>query len=83
MSDTTRRGFVKSSAATAAGMTMIGTIVAEQAETADAATSPNPDGAVVAYLRDAGSGEVSVLVGQREITVHDRQLAARIARAAR
>jgi len=83
MSDTTRRGFVQSSAATAAGMTLLGALVAEQAETAAAATPPAHDGPVVAYLRDAKSGEVSVLVGQREITVHDRKLAARIARAAR
>jgi len=83
MSDTTRRGFVKNSAATAAGMTLIGALVAEQAETADAAAPPAHDGPVVAYLRDARSGEVTVLVNEREITVHDRKLAARIARAAR
>ena len=83
MSDTTRRGFVKNSAATAAGMTLIGALVAEQAETADAANPPAHDGPVVAYLRDAKSGEVTVLVNQREITVKDRKLAARLARAAR
>jgi hypothetical protein len=40
-------------------------------------------GPVVAYVRDAGKGEISVMTGEREVKVHDRKLAARIARAAR
>ena len=32
MSDSTRRGFVKNSAAAAAGMTVVGALVAEQAD---------------------------------------------------
>ena len=48
MSDSTRRGFVKNSAATAAGMTVVGALVAEQADAKAAAKS----GPVVAYIRD-------------------------------
>jgi hypothetical protein len=43
----------------------------------DAATTP-----LVAYVRDAHTGEVSVLVDDREVVVHDKELAARIAQAA-
>jgi hypothetical protein len=79
MSETTRRGFVKNSAAAAAGMTVIGTLVSEEADAKVAKHS----GPVVAYVRNAGTGEISVMAGEREVKVHDRKLAARIARAAR
>jgi hypothetical protein len=84
MSDLTRRGFVKSSAGVAgaaAGMTALGTLVTEQAEAKEGTHGhPHP---VVAYVRDARSGEISVMSGNREVRVRDRKLAARIARAAR
>ena len=80
MSDgTTRRGFVKTSAATAAGMTVVGALVAEQADAKAVAGS----GPVVAYIRDARTGEISVMAGEREVKLHDRKIAARLARAAR
>jgi hypothetical protein len=37
---------------------------------------------VVAYLRDARSGEISLFVGSREITLHDPDIAAKLAAAA-
>jgi anaerobic selenocysteine-containing dehydrogenase len=79
MSDLTRRGFVKNTAATAAGMTAIGALVAEQAE-ADAVAGSEP---VVAYVSDPGKGEIAVMTGDREVTVRDPKLAARIVRASR
>ena len=79
MSDSTRRAFVKNSAAAAAGMTVVGALVAEQADAKVAATS----GPVVAYVRDPRTGEISVMAGERQIRLHDRKLAARLARAAR
>jgi hypothetical protein len=78
MSDSTRRGFVKSSATAAAGMTVVGALVAESADAKAAAKS----GPVVAYIRDPRSGEISVMAGEREVKLHDRKIAARIARAA-
>jgi len=78
MSDSTRRGFVKNSAAAAAGMTVVGALVAEQADAKAAAKS----GPVVAYIRNPRTGEISVMAGEREVKLHDRKIAARIARAA-
>jgi hypothetical protein len=78
MSDSTRRGFVKNSAAAAAGMTVVGALVAEEAD-AKAATKSGP---VVAYIRNPRTGEISVMAGEREVKLHDRKLAARLARAA-
>jgi len=79
MSESTRRGFVKTSAAAAAGMTVIGALAAEEAEAKRAAHS----GPVVAYVRNARTGEIAVMAGQREVTVHNRKLATQITRAAR
>jgi hypothetical protein len=79
MSESTRRAFVKNSAAAAAGMTVVGALVSEQAEAKAAAHS----GPVIAYVRNAGTGEISVMAGERRVKVHDRKLAASIARAAR
>jgi hypothetical protein len=85
MSGSTRRAFVKNSMAAAAGMTAIGALTGE-ATVAAAAAAAEPDahkGSVVAYVRDARTGEVAVMSGDRTVQVRDRQLAARIARAAR
>jgi hypothetical protein len=79
MSDSTRRGFVKNSAAAAAGATVVGAVIAEQADAKAAAGS----GPVVAYIREPHTGEISVMAGERQVKLHDRKIAARIARAAK
>jgi hypothetical protein len=79
MSDSTRRGFVKQSAAAAAGVTAIGALVAEQADAHAAGAS----GPIVAYIREPRTGEISVMAGERQVKLHDRKIAARIARAAK
>ncbi len=45
-------------------------------------TGPTHDGAVTAYIRDHRTGEISVLAGEHEVTLHDRLLAQRLARIA-
>jgi hypothetical protein len=79
MSESTRRGFVKSSAGAAAGMTVIGALVTESAE-AKAVKHSKP---IVAYIHDARTGEISLNTGERTLKLHDRKIAARLARAAR
>ena len=79
MSDSTRRGFVKNSAAAAAGATVVGALMAEQADAKAAAGS----GPIVAYIREPRTGEISVMAGDREVKLQDRNIAARIARAAK
>jgi hypothetical protein len=87
MSHLTRRGFVTSSAKATAGATVLGGLLAEQATAKANAASGGKLGhpgsePVVAYVRDPSSGDVSVMVGDREVTVHDPDLAARIAHSA-
>ena len=38
---------------------------------------------VVAYIHDASSGEISLFVGSREVTLHDTAIVAKLASAAR
>jgi hypothetical protein len=78
MSDTTRLGFVKRSAAAAAGMTVVGGVVAEQAD----AKAARRSGPVVAYIHKPASGEIVVMHGKRQVKLRDRKLAAQLARAA-
>ncbi len=83
MSDSTRRGFVKGSVAAAAGMTAIGALTGEAAAAdAKALQAEAPAGGMVAHVRDAKTGEVALMWGDQTVTLRDRQLAARILRAA-
>jgi hypothetical protein len=71
VSDQTRRAFVKRSAGAAVGATMLGALMATEAD----ANTSQP---VVAYVHH---GEISIMTGEREVTVRDRKLAAQIVRA--
>ena len=79
MSSTTRRAFVQNSAAAAAGMTALGAIVAAQAD----AETVGHSAPVVAYVKDARKGEITVMSGDRTVSVRDRQLAARLSKTVR
>jgi hypothetical protein len=80
VSDVTRRAFVKNSAVTAAGMTVIGAIAADVASADSGAAGSEP---VVAFVSDPSKGEISVMRGEREVKLRDRKLARDISRAAR
>ncbi len=80
MSEITRLDFMKSSAGAAAGLTIIGALVAPAAEAEDGHSGRRP---VVAYVKDPRKGEVFVMSGAREVVVRDRKLSAAIVRAAR
>jgi hypothetical protein len=84
---TTRRGFVKGSAVATAGATALGSLLADSALARSGAGAHAGAGGggstpIVAWVRDPARGEISVMVGEREVRVRDRGLAARIARAA-
>jgi hypothetical protein len=81
MSNSSRRRFlgVAGAGAAVAGATVVAP-TALAAETHRSATSA--DESVVAYLDDASSDKVTLLVGEREVVVHDRDLATRLLNAA-
>lgn len=85
MNDQTRRGFLTLAGAGAAvvGAAAIAPAAAGAADSAAPPVVPaGVEGPLVAFVRDARAGEVAVLLGEREVVVHDLELAARIARVA-
>jgi hypothetical protein len=80
MSDTTRRGFLTLAGTGAAAVGLSG--VATAADAAPARAPAGVSGPLVAYVTDMRHGELTLMVGEREVVVHDHDLAARLARAA-
>ncbi|MBV9823912.1 MAG: hypothetical protein JO144_16910 [Actinobacteria bacterium] len=84
MTDHTRRNFLIVSGAGAAAIGVAAAVPATAAaRTPDApATLPADATDLVAHVADPHSGTLTLLVGEREVVVHDRDLVARLARAA-
>jgi hypothetical protein len=88
MGDMTRRRFIGAAGAVtgAAAISAVGPHLVAQAAGIDPAAldaGELPKQTVLAYVKDPASGTVSVMVGQREVTVTDRALVRRIVNAAR
>lgn len=85
MSDTSRRKFLAAAGIGAAGTTaglMTGTGSASAAPAAATRNAGSAKQPVVAYVEHHFSDRVHLMVGEREIVVHDADLAARILNAA-
>jgi hypothetical protein len=93
MAGLSRRRFLQSSAAAAAGAAVVGVPVASAlaATGSTKAATPVPDaaqgapsasGSMMVWISDASNGDVSILVGDDEVAYHDPDLVARVARAA-
>lgn len=85
MSDATRRGFlVFAGAGTAAAVGAVAAPKIFSDESADAATElkaadlANAESFVV-HVKDVKRGELTILVGEREVSIIDRELATRLA----
>jgi hypothetical protein len=82
MSDTSRRKFLAVAGAGVAASTVAATngsaFAGETRRRADSAKEP-----VVAYVTDHRSSTLRLMVGEREVIVHDRDLVNRILNAAR
>jgi hypothetical protein len=65
----------------------LGTALAGAATTKDTPLQPHEDlrsnEDLVAHVKNTKTGEISLFVGQREVTIHDRTIAARLVRATR
>ena len=92
MSDTSRRGFLAIAGVGAAGVAVASVAGAAAVSSAAAPASAAKDdstelpagasGSLVAYVNDVQDGRVSVLVGENEVQIRDRELVARLAQAA-
>jgi nitrous oxide reductase len=94
MAEVSRRAFLQTGAgAAAAGAVIAATGIrpqsasasstdeSEESAAAAAAAAGSLDGPVVVHIQNARSGEMSIFSGEREVTYHDPQLVARLARA--
>jgi hypothetical protein len=90
MTDSTRRNFLIATGASAAAVGVAAALpTAAGASTAGSAGTPakplkTPKNAapLVAHVSDPSTGEVSLLVGEREVKIHDHDLVARLSHAA-
>ena len=83
----TRLSFIKASAGAAAGVAAISVpgaaaLPREKAGVPANPSSPTPREPVIAYVRNAGRGEVTIVSGTREKTYRDRALVRRMMAAA-
>ncbi len=97
MEEVSRRVFFKQAGAAAAVAAVatgiaavpagLGTAVAGAATLKEPELSPKEElragEHLVAQVKNARTGEISLLVGQKEVTIHDRQIATRLIRATR
>jgi hypothetical protein len=85
MSNLSRRSFLKT-AGVATGAAIVGVPVAAAATESDPEIVPSPSAMshepLVAYVRDASRGEVTVVSGLHETTFRDHGLVKRMAKAA-
>ena len=91
MSDLSRRTLLRASAGVAAIAVPMSALAACDPSPTSPAAEPDlkPEeleafgaGTVVFHVRDAAKGEVSILQGSNEVVVNDKQLVARVIRAA-
>ena len=81
MSETSRRKLLAAGGAGVAAGAVAMTVSPAEASEARR-TSSSARESVVAYVHDHRSSEVRLMVGEREVVVHDRDLATRILNAA-
>jgi hypothetical protein len=86
MPDSTRRNFLIATGAGAAAVgvasALPGSADGQPATGQQAAKLPADAQPLVAHVSDPNSGSLALLVGEREVIVHDPELVARLARAA-
>ncbi len=85
MSEQTRRNFLIASGASAAAVGMVAAVpgvAAARTSDTTSATLPHDATDLMAHIADPSTGTLTLYVGEREVLVHDRDLVARLARAA-
>lgn len=84
MSDTSRRSFlagagVVAGVATATALVPVGNAFASKSSDDNAPKGEANTETLVAYVKDAKSGQISVMSGDREVVITDRKLAQKLA----
>jgi phage baseplate assembly protein gpV len=87
MAEHSRRAFIRGAGVTAAAAT-VAVMVPGVASAASKSPSespsddgtPAPDGSVVAFVKDAKAGNITVMRGEREVQITDKALARKLAK---
>jgi hypothetical protein len=85
MAEHSRRAFIRGAGVTAAAATVavmvpgVASAATKSASPADDG-SPAPDGSVVAFVKDAKAGSITVMRGEREVQITDKALARKLAK---
>ena len=86
MSDHSRRKFIRNASigvAAVGATTVLPSMTSAGAATPAAAVAgPVHDGPFTVWVKNAGTGEIAVLVGESEVIHHDKALAAQLAKIA-
>jgi hypothetical protein len=87
MAEHSRRAFIRGAGVTAAAATVAVMVpgVASAASKSPSGSSsddgsPAPDGSVVAFVKDANAGSITVMRGEREVQITDKALARKLAK---
>ncbi len=73
-----RRLVLKGAAGAGLAVAAAGAVLDASAPAGAATRHSSAHGPVVAHVRDARTGEIEIYSGERQVTVHDRALAARL-----
>ena len=85
MAEHSRRAFIRGAGVTAAAATVavmvpgVASAASNRPLQADDG-SPAPDGSVVAFVKDAKAGSITVMRGEREVQITDKALARKLAK---
>jgi hypothetical protein len=84
MAEHSRRAFIRGAGVTAAAATvavMVPGVASAASSSSDGDDgSPAPAGSVVAFVKDAKAGSITVMRGEREVQVTDKSLARKLAK---
>lgn len=85
VTNATRRSFIGQASVVAGALAvgpLLGRLGARPELPSPPVTAPTLAEPIAAYVRDSGAGEITLLVGTREVVVRDFDLVARLVRAA-
>ncbi|HEY5455698.1 MAG TPA: twin-arginine translocation signal domain-containing protein [Acidothermaceae bacterium] len=86
MAEHSRRAFIRGAGVTAAAATvavMVPGVAGAASKSSGSPAddgSPAPDGSVVAFVKDAKAGSITVMRGEREVQITDKALARKLAK---
>jgi hypothetical protein len=83
MAEHSRRAFIRGAGATAAAATvavMVPGVAGAASKSEKDDGSPTPDGSVVAFIKDANAGTITVMRGEHEVQITDKALARKLAK---